>query len=110
MSKVISFLLNPENTREAEALTLLQNWLNQGFSTRYTITEALLKLDSTNSLTAERRALNDLSHQIKEILEDLEKVSSPIIENGKATSKEILSERFVNSIIKSAKPGTRFDS
>jgi len=109
MSKVISFRLNPENPREAEALTVLQRWLKDGFSTRYALTEALLKLDSTYSLSAERRALNDLSHQIKEILENIEKVSSPIIENGKATSKEILSEGFVTSKIKTVKPGMKFD-
>lgn len=109
MSKVISFQLNPENTWEAEALAVLQQCQNQGFSTRYTITEALLKLDSTNSLSEEHRALNDLSDQIKEILENIEIIASPIIENGKVTSKVLLSERFVTTIIQTAKPGIKLE-
>ena len=46
MSKVISFRLNPDNPREAEALSVLEKWQNQGFSTRHTITEAIIKLET----------------------------------------------------------------
>jgi hypothetical protein len=72
MSEVISFRLNPENPRETKALTVLQDWLSQGFSTRHTITEVLLKVDSANSEAIDIGALNDLLNQIKELLENFE--------------------------------------
>jgi hypothetical protein len=76
MSKVTSFRLNPNNPREAESLTILQNWLAQGFSTRHTMTVALLNLDSANSQATDNDVLQDLSQQIKEILKNIEIGSS----------------------------------
>ena len=105
MSKVISFRLNPDNPREAEALTVVQKRLTQGFSTRHTITEALLELDSSNSQAAENNMLRDLSHQLKKILENIESGTSFMKTKGEVSTKEKLSEGFVNSILNSAKPG-----
>jgi len=47
MSEVISFRLNRENPREALALEVLKNRFRKGFSVRYVLTEALLKLDES---------------------------------------------------------------
>jgi len=82
MSKVISFRLNPDNPRDAKALAVLQNWLSQGFSTRYTITEALLELDSTNAKATDKEALRDLSQQLKELLKNIEIGSSREMSSG----------------------------
>jgi len=71
MSKVISFRLNPDNQRDAKAIAILQDWLSRGFSTRHTITEALLNLPSPNSEAADNSVLNDLSQQIKELLDKI---------------------------------------
>ena len=110
MSNVISFRLNPENPREAEALTVLQDWLTQGFSTRHTITEALLKLDASNSHTAENQVLEDLSHQIKELLGNFESGSSLVLATDGISSQKKLSDGFVSSILKTAKPGMKIDA
>jgi hypothetical protein len=78
MSKVISFRLNPENQREAKALTVIQKWLGQGFSTRHIMTEALLNLDSTNFIITDHRILNNFSQQINDLLENI-RISTPLI-------------------------------
>lgn len=110
MSRVISFRLNPKNLREAEALKVLNCWLTQGFNTRHTITEALLRLDSSNSQAEENQALNDLSQQIKELLDNIETGSSFIMLNDDVSSKEKLSDGFVSSILQVAKPGLRSEA
>ena len=104
MSKVISFRLNPENPRDARALAVLQEWLSQGFSTRHTITEALLLLDSGKPLELDSRAFNDLSNQIQKLLVRFETGSTHDTENV-ISSKERLSDGFIASIVKAAKPG-----
>lgn len=108
MSKVISFRFDADNKREAKALAVLQRWLARGFSTRHTITEALLMLDSSNSQAEEYQVVSDLSQQIKILLDNIEKVSSPFIGNGNATSKDKLNEGFVTTIIQTVKPGIKF--
>jgi hypothetical protein len=107
MSKVISFRLSPENPRDAKALAILQDWQSQGFSTRHTLTEALLKLDAVNSPVPNDDALNDLSDQIKLLLENIE-MGLPVLESVyRVSSKTELSDGFVSSIIKAAKLGLR---
>lgn len=110
MSKVISFRFNPENPREAEALIGLQNWLTKGFSIRHTIAEALLKLESSNSQMAKNPALIDLSHHIKELLDNIDMGSSLVMPNSYIRSKEKLSDGFVSTILKTAKPEIRAEA
>jgi len=107
MSVVISFRLNPDNPREAEALTILDDWLSQGFSTRYTITEALLNLDSSNSQTPDKEIWNDLSNQIKELLASIEIDASLRKTNNNSSLQMQLSGGFISSILKVAKPGLK---
>ena len=110
MSKVISFRLNPENPRDARALAVLQDWLSQGYSTRHTLTEALLMLDSGKSQPPDNETLNDLSHQIQALLAKVEKGATHKIMYDDASSKQELSDGFVSSILKATKPGLKFDS
>ena len=110
MSKVISFRLNLTNPREAEALTVLQDWLFQGFSTRHTITEALLCLDSATSRGTDNGVLNDLSDQIKELLDNIEMGSSSEMTNADIPAKEKISDGFVSSILRAAQPGLRSEA
>lgn len=42
MSEVISFRLNPENPREAQALEILRTKQSEGFSSRRVLTDALI--------------------------------------------------------------------
>jgi len=110
MSKVISFRLNPGNQREAEALTILDNWLSQGFCTRHTLTEALLMLVSEKSQSHDNETLNDLSHQIKELLARVDKGSTHKIKYNHASLKQELSDGFVSSIIRTAKSGLKMEA
>jgi len=107
MSKVISFRLNPNNPRDAKALAVLQDWLFQGFSTRRTITEALLQVDSTSTKATDNSVLNDLSQQIKDLLDSI----GPDVTLNKIKderwSQEKLAEGFVTSVLKAAKPGLK---
>jgi hypothetical protein len=107
MSKVISFRLNPENPREAKALTILDDWLSQGFSSRHTITEALLTLDTRKPQTPDKEILNNLAHKIEELLERVETVSSHKIMKEYISSEKELSDGFVTSVLRGAKPGLK---
>ena len=107
MSKVISFRLNPENPREAEALTILESWISQGFSTRHTLTEALLMLDSRNSRPLDNEAFKDLSRQIQELIARVEMGATHKIMDIDTLSKPELSNGFVSSIVRTAKPGMK---
>lgn len=109
MSKVISFRLNPENPREAEALTILDSWLSKGFNTRHTLTEALLMLDVEKSQLPDKETLNDLTNQIQVLLNKVEVGSIHKTNNGDASSQQELSVGFVSSIRKVAKPGLKTD-
>ena len=109
MSKVISFRLNPDNSREAEALNILDDWLSQGFSTRHTLTEALLMLDSGKSQPPDNETLNDLSHQIQELLARVHTGSTQKIRIDGTSSKQELSDGFVSSILRAVKPGIKVE-
>lgn len=109
MSKVISFRLNPTNPREAKALNILQGRLSRGFSTRHTLTEAILNLDSTDSKAPDIGVLTDLSQQVKELLANIETGLFLDVERNDISSKEELSEGFVSSIFNSAKTGMGHD-
>ena len=76
MCKVISFRLDQNNPREAEALSILDDRLSQGFSTRHTLTEALLLLDSSKFRSLDNGALNDLTNQIIELLASVDSNST----------------------------------
>jgi hypothetical protein len=100
MSKVYSFRLNSDNPREAQAREVIESWVNDGYSLRYVVTEALL---------------NNLEYKIK--LEDIyslvEKLKN-MISGGEITrsiviDKEFngLSPTFTTSVKNSVRPGLK---
>ena len=99
--------MNPDNPRDAKALAVLQDWSSQGYSIRYTITEALLWVDSANSNAADNSMLNDLSQQIQELLDNIETDITLNKPKDERSSEEKLSEGFVTSVLKTAKPGLK---
>jgi len=107
MSKVISFRLNPDNPREASALSVLQDWLTQGYSVRHTMTEALLKLDLENSQKSDNKALSVLSQRINELLDSIEGGIPPLIPSDTVSANEKPTDGFVYSMRKAARPGLR---
>jgi hypothetical protein len=72
--------------------------------------EALLKLGSSNSQAAENRSLNDLSQYNKKLPDKIEMGTSFMMPNGEVSFKKKLSDGFVNSILKYAKPGLKTEA
>jgi len=110
MSEVISFRLNKGNLREAKALLVLQEWRAQGYSIRRIITDALLKLDATQTEPHTNRLdeLNDTLNQVNLLLKQLSYGDSAQSSNtdGRPENSR-LADHFVASIKKSAKRGTK---
>jgi hypothetical protein len=97
MSRIFSFRLDPTNPREAEAIIIIQNRLSQGFSTRQTITEALLRINFTNSGATDSEALRNLSQQIKELLDVIGIMGQLNEQKDEVDSTELLSASFISS-------------
>src|SRR5688500_673232 len=107
MSEVISFRLELKNPREAQALALLACYQERGYSTRRSLTEALLKLGQTDSG-------HDLQAQTGEILSTLNQVGDQIEQLQKSGMRRmaadeekqaVLSDAFVLSVKSAAKHG-----
>ena len=109
MSKVISFRLNSDNPREAQALTILYDWLSQGFSTRHTLTEALLSLSFDNNELSQKQDLINLAIKMEELLNNFEAVIS---QSGyqKRSSKGDLSDIFKTALIQAVRPGLKINT
>ena len=111
MSKVISFRLDNNNTREAKALMILQEWKAQGYSFRQTITEALVSLDrgglrSSSTLVELNEALRQANHLLRLIEMG---GSSTIDDMKKSHSTNSLSTNFISSVKRAAKSGLKLD-
>ena len=69
MSEVISFRLDRNNPREAQALTILLKGQEAGYSLRHILTEALLALESTaEDEQAVAVALAEVAGRLEQIL------------------------------------------
>lgn len=109
MSVVISFRLNPENTREASALAMILTWQKRGYSIRHIMTEALLEMGNGNIPHPDKQTAN-LNKSLEEIYNLLYTMSNnpPMYleksEPGKH-GKQNLSDNFIEMIKVAAKPG-----
>jgi len=102
MSKVYSFRLDDENPREAQAREVIVTWVEEGYSLRYVITEALLiYFDRQN----EDDRISNLLEQIKKIISELENTTSLEIINEHEMPS--LPSSFVFAVKNSAKNGLR---
>jgi hypothetical protein len=111
MSEVISFRLNKDNLREAQALEILEAWRSKGYSVRQTIIEALLKLDDPGLESREDNNIPDLNAVLNQVNKLLEQIGNggyslyhKLDENPE---KSNLAENFVSSIKEALKPGLR---
>ena len=107
MSQVISFRLDVDNPREAQALDTLQSLCEKGYSIRRIVTDALLNLDVSDILIGapEQGELFEIIDQIKILLTQLDDKSIPLLKEEKQETK--LSDTFLKSIQKTAKSGVR---
>lgn len=114
MSEVISFRLSKNNPREARALKVLKTWQTKGFGKRYIITQALIKLESAGSDdTKSSIELEDLDETLKQMSQLIKQIGidrQTLPANREKNSiRQKLSQNFVDSIKKAAKPGLNID-
>lgn len=105
MSKIISFRLNEMNIRESQALEILKGWLDQGYSVRRVIVEALIRYD-TNNQNNGKNDLDDLEEKLTKIIRLFESGGFEKKSTASAEQAELRTE-FVSSIRRSIKPGIR---
>ena len=111
MSRVIGFRLDPANPREAAALTILLNWQERGFSTRHTLTEALIRLAADEEQPAlPLDELTVLMSRLEQVIGQLQSDAVVTRNPNGAASGEQLSEAFLASVSKASRPGMRLVS
>jgi hypothetical protein len=98
MSRVISFRLNNDNPREVQARAVLKAWVDKGYGVRHVLTEALLAFDGSNK----DMDIHGLSVKLDQISKMLQRNGSVAF---KMDDKAELSDSFIGSIKKAAKPG-----
>lgn len=112
MSEVISFRLDRGNPREARAREVLKRWYGEGYSVRYVLTEALLKLDEDTDQAGQAQAT-----LLAELMAALERANHLLAQlqtgqvvpagNGGGELHAELTETFVASVRKGARPGLK---
>ena len=102
MSKVYSFRLSDDNPREAQAREVIEVWVEEGYSMRHIITEALLiNFDNKNG----DEEVYTLLVQIKRMISELDNTASLDINNELKMTD--LSSSFKVAVKNSAKIGLR---
>ncbi len=113
MSEVISFRLNKDNPREAHALEILDAWCSKGYSMRYVITEALLKLNNPGLDLMKSNTFYELNTTLERVKKVLEQFGNDgyvgVSEQCKNPAPSALADDFITSIRKVVKPGIKFD-
>ena len=112
MSEVISFRLNPDNPREAQALEILRMKQAEGFSSRRVLTDALIGMagfkdrDTLSSIEEFNMALE----QVSDLLERIS-VGNQSDEDLRPKRPQLvtLNDNFLNSVKIAAKPGLNLD-
>jgi hypothetical protein len=98
MSEVISFRLDKDNPREAQARAVLKAWADKGYSVRHVLTEALLAYQGSHK----DMDVHELSVKLDQMYNILQQNGTP----PTSLEKDVgLSDRFLASIKTAAKPG-----
>jgi hypothetical protein len=109
MSEVISFRLDATNPREARALEILNAWIEQGYSARFILTQALIALDHPGSAPAKNDDGRDMElvlNQIGLLLEILKaREPNPSVLQSPERESSVLPDNFLASIRQAVKPG-----
>jgi len=110
MSKVISFRLNPDNPREAQALEILKTKQAEGFSSRQVLTDALIGMvaEKGQSVLFYIDEFNEALEQVSGLLERLNggnhAQNQPTFSQGTP-----LNDNFLNSVKVAARPGVNLE-
>ena len=110
MSKVISFRLNPDNPREAQALDILRTKQNEGFSSRRILTDALIKM-ATEKENSNILSINELNEALEQVSGFLERLNGSNHTQNEQTNPQasVLKEKFLSSVKVAARPGLNLD-
>lgn len=111
MSEVISFRLDSNNPREAQALEVLACHQERGYSARQILTEALLRYgqdDVSNNLQAQLAEILAAMHQVGEQVERIQITGIQSI-GSREENRAGLSDAFVLSVKTAAKPGIKLE-
>jgi hypothetical protein len=112
MSKVISFRLDPNNPREAQALEFLRNKPADGFSSRRILTDALIgmKTGVTQDTLFSLEDFHLAMEQVSKLLARLDGAHQ-VSQDHQPTSPElvVLHDHFLKSVKMAAKPGVNLD-
>jgi hypothetical protein len=109
MSVVISFRLNPENPREAQALEILRTKQKEGFLPRRVLTDALIGLATSkeqNPFLIDE--FNTALEQVSGLLERLNSSSTDSIQSTRPQDSA-LDDTFLSSVRVAVKPGLKMD-
>ena len=113
MSEVISFRLDRHNPREQRAMDVLNAWQTKGYSLRFIITEALIKLDEDRCPALDTTAGFDYHEVVAKVTEMIKCIAkdplTPIDDRGKGTSQTALTETFLASVMKATRPGLQIE-
>lgn len=105
MSKVYSFRLNDKNPREAQAITVTETWASKGFPLRQLYIEAVIAYANVADGQDE---LIIILRNIEKTLQELKRQNSNE-EVGVEHNVE-LSNDFIESLVKSVRPGIHIES
>lgn len=116
MSKVVSFRLDEDTPEEQQALAILEEWQEKGYSTREIMTWALMSLaglemaEGTAQNDGEAREtvteLREVLSQAQEFLEALRDMKAiPDEVQVRSQPKPVLSQSFMAAVKKAARPG-----
>ena len=105
MSEVISFRLNPNNPREAQALEILRTKQEEGFSSRRVLTDALISI-VTDKDQINIDEFNTALEHVQGLLERLNRDNHDLSQSTHSQSQVVaLKDNFLNSVKIAAKPG-----
>lgn len=100
MSKVISFRLDQANPREAQALRVLNVWIEKGFSVRFILTKSLLELDYSGSdieIKQDDQSLDVVKDHLEQVLEIVKSINANLITGQCPKSNQLnLNGNFLN--------------
>jgi hypothetical protein len=110
MSKVISFRLNPENPREAQAIAILRAKQAEGFSYRQVLTDALIGMATEKGQSA-LFPIDEFNEALEKVSGLLERLDVDDHNNRQSITSRVtnLNNNFVNSVKIAAKPGLNLD-
>jgi hypothetical protein len=106
MSIVISFRLNPDNPREAQALDILRTKQKEGFSSRRILTDALIKMAVENG-NSNFPPINEFHETLEQVSGLLERLNGAIQTTNQPIHSEAsaLNDAFLTNVRIAARAG-----